>query len=315
MLEILTITGPIYLVILIGFLTVKLKLFAATDMRLIGRFVLYLSLPALLFRALSTRSFSEIFLPGYMLAYLIGSLLMVAVGYGLSRAALGQKPATAAMSTMGMACPNSGFVGYPIALLAWPDFAGIGLGLNMLVENIIIIPLLLALAESGSRGGDPWQRVVGQVLGRLVTNPLILALAAGVAMSFAPFELPQVASRTISLFADTAGPLSLFVIGGTLAGLPAGRQIGRAAWVIFGKLILHPLAVLAGLSLVLLSGLFTIGLTEQKALIVTGALPIMGIYTILAQKYGEEDLSAVALVGTTVLSFVTLSGLLWALGV
>ena len=73
--------------------------------------------------------------------------------------------------------------------------------------------------------------------------------------------------------------------------------------------------VVTGLSLVLLSGLFTIGLTEQKALIVTGALPIMGIYTILAQKYGEEDLSAVALVGTTVLSFVTLSGLLWALGV
>ena len=97
MLEILTITGPIYLVILIGFLTVKLKLFAATDMRLIGRFVLYLSLPALLFKALSTRSFSEIFLPGYMLAYLLGSLMMVAVGYGLSRAALGQKPATAAM--------------------------------------------------------------------------------------------------------------------------------------------------------------------------------------------------------------------------
>ena len=315
MLEILTITGPIYLVILIGFLTVKFGLFAAPDMRLIGKFVLFLSLPALLFRALSTRSFSEIFLPGYMLAYLIGSLIMVTLGYAFSRGVLGQTSSSSAVSAMGMSCPNSGFVGYPIGLLAWPDFAGIGLGLNMLVENVVIIPLLLALAESGSRNGDPWYRVVAQVLGRLVKNPLIIGLSAGVAMSFAPFQLPQVASRTIGLFADTAGPLSLFVIGGTLAGLPAGRRLGRAVPVLIGKLVIHPLCILAGLSLVLVSGLFEIGLTEQKALIVTGALPIFGIYTILSQKYGEEDLSAVALVATTVVSFVTLSGLLWALGV
>ena len=102
MLEILTITGPIYLVILTGFLTVRLGLFAAADMRLIGKFVLYLSLPALLFRALSTRNFSEIFLPGYMLAYLIGMLIMVTLGYAFTRGVLGQKVSTAAMSTMGM---------------------------------------------------------------------------------------------------------------------------------------------------------------------------------------------------------------------
>ncbi|MCB1426367.1 MAG: hypothetical protein KDJ89_11705, partial [Notoacmeibacter sp.] len=67
-------------------------------------------------------------------------------------------------------------------------------------------------------------------------------------------------------------------------------------------------------SLVLASGLLPLDELGVKALIITGALPIFGIYTILAQANGQEDLSAVALTGTTVFSFATLSALLWYLG-
>jgi malonate transporter len=39
----------------------------------------------------------------------------------------------------------------------------------------------------------------------------------------------------------------------------------------------------------------------------------MGIYPILAQAYGQEDFSAAALLVATVMSFFTLSALLWVL--
>jgi len=77
---------------------------------------------------------------------------------------------------------------------------------------------------------------------------------------------------------------------------------------------MHPLAILAGVSIVAASGLLPLTDLEVKALIITGALPIFGIYTILAQAHGQEELSAVALTGTTVVSFGTLSVLLWYLG-
>ena len=48
-LAILAITTPIYLIILIGFGFTKFGLFAKADMRVFGKFVLNLALPALIF--------------------------------------------------------------------------------------------------------------------------------------------------------------------------------------------------------------------------------------------------------------------------
>jgi predicted permease len=52
-----------------------------------------------------------------------------------------------AISAMGMSCGNSGYIGYPLALLVLGPIAGVALALNMLVENLLMIPLTLALAE------------------------------------------------------------------------------------------------------------------------------------------------------------------------
>ena len=55
MLDILAITGPIYLCIALGWLATRAGLFARADMRVLGRFVLYIALPALLFDAVGKR--------------------------------------------------------------------------------------------------------------------------------------------------------------------------------------------------------------------------------------------------------------------
>ena len=44
------------------------------------------------------------------------------------------------------------------------------------------------------------------------------------------------------------------------------------------------------------------------------AMPAMGVYTVLAAQYGEGPTAAVAMLVMTLLSFLTLSALLWALG-
>ncbi|MBA4265878.1 MAG: permease, partial [Comamonadaceae bacterium] len=45
MLEIFTITGPIYLCIAAGFASVRWGLFSAADVRVLGRFVIQIALP------------------------------------------------------------------------------------------------------------------------------------------------------------------------------------------------------------------------------------------------------------------------------
>ena len=55
MLDILAITGPIYLCILAGWASVRWNFSTKADMRVLGKFVLQIALPALLFSALASR--------------------------------------------------------------------------------------------------------------------------------------------------------------------------------------------------------------------------------------------------------------------
>jgi malonate transporter len=43
------------------------------------------------------------------------------------------------------------------------------------------------------------------------------------------------------------------------------------------------------------------------------AVPMLGIYPILAQKHGHDAMAAAAQLGTTVASFFTLTALVWLL--
>ncbi|CAD5375147.1 Permease [Rubrivivax sp. A210] len=309
MLDILAITGPVYLVIATGYAATRAGLFAKAELRVLGRFIVNIALPAMLFNALSRRPIAEVLNPAYALVYLGATLPLIAAGWAWCRRR-GLAPGTAAVVAMGISCPNSAYVGYPILLLILPQVAGVALALNMLIENVIVIPLLLALAESGRGGGSGWQ-VLRQSLQRLARNPMIIGLALGIAVSLSGLTPPGPLTRTVDLFAVTSGALSLFVIGGTLVGLPMRRMGLKVAPIAAGKLLAHPL-LMGGLGLALpLLGGPALDPSLRTAALVIAAMPMMSIYPILAQAYGKEDLAAAALLVTTLASFFTLSGLLW----
>ena len=181
MLDILAITGPIYITIALGYFLTRRGLFARADMRVLGQFVINLALPALLFNALAQRKLADILNGRYLLVYALGSLVTMGLGLLWARRGARQDPTTSVFWAMGMSCPNSGFVGYPIALLVIGPVAGVMLGLNMIVENLLLIPLLLALAESSTGSGGRWHAVLRQSLVNLARNPMVLGLLAGFA--------------------------------------------------------------------------------------------------------------------------------------
>ena len=307
--EILGITGPIYLAIALGYLATRHGVFSPSDMPLLGKFTIQIALPALLFNALSQRSLGEIFQPQYLAAYALGSLLVMGAGLWWARRVQGHSASYSSMMAMGMSCPNSGFVGYPIMLLTLGPVAGVALALNMVVENLLLIPLLLAVADSQSGGAGCWRRVLQQTLLGLLRNPMIWGIVGGFAWSLTGWSLPAPLARTVNLFAAASGALSLFVIGGSLVGLQAAGLRGTVSQIALGKLILHPLAMAA-----MLLWVFPVADPALRAAaLLTGALPMLGIYTILSQRHGHGAISAAALLVTTVLSFFTLSALLWLL--
>ena len=170
-------------------------------------------------------------------------------------------------------------------------------------------PLTLVMADSGHAGAGKWHRILMQSLIQLSRNPVILAIAWGLAVSLIGIPITGVLARTINMLAMSSAAVSLFVIGGTLTGLRTKGMRRDVTTIALGKLLLHPLAV--GLMMWLVPPNDP---TLRAAAVVFAAPPMLSIYPILAQKYGFEEMCAAALLLATVLSFLTISVALWLLG-
>ncbi|MFY8102864.1 MAG: AEC family transporter, partial [Ramlibacter sp.] len=176
---VLSVTAPIYLLIVAGFLATRFGLFERADMRVFGKYTINLALPALLFNALSQRQVGEILTPLFIAAYLGGSLIVMVAGIVWARRVAGKDLPLSAVIGMGMACPNSGFIGFPlVAQVFGPSTAGVALALAMFVENFFLIPIALAIADSGGGEGVQgsrlarWRVAMMHSLRTVVRNPL-----------------------------------------------------------------------------------------------------------------------------------------------
>ena len=306
--DVLSITLPIYIVIAIGFACARAGWFSRADMRVFGKFVIQLALPALLFNALSSRTLSEVLNPVYLSAYTAGSLLVAGIGFAWARWA-GKSLSGAAVVAMGMTCSNSGFIGFPLALQLLGPTAGVALALCMIVENVLMLPLLLAIADmDGDHGKANWRKTFLASLAGLVRNPMIIAIVAGLLFSMLGLRLPEAGARAVNLFATSCGALALFVIGGSLTGNAIPGLKRDVSAIAIGKLLLHPLAVFAMLWL-----LPPLPAQLHTAALLFAAVPMLGIYPILAQKHGHDGMAAVAQLFTTVVSFLTLTALIWTM--
>ena len=313
MLDILSITGPIFITIGVGYVFTRFRVFSASDVVAMSKFVATLALPALLFAAIARREVSSIFMLEYMLPYGVGTFTLLVFVLFYLMVFRNKALTEAAADTLGAASPNTGFVGYPILLLTFPGIAGHVLAMNFLIENLVIIPTLLILAELGRQNAVGVAAAIIRVVMQTVKNPIVIGVVLGLAASISGVALPGPVNASIDLFAKSATAVALLVIGGSLVGQSIKGIRLRLLRIVFGKLFLHPLFVFAAIVFLPVLGLGHMSDEYSTAAILMAGMPIMGIYVVLAQRYGHGGIAAVAQISTTVLSFFTLTALLYVL--
>jgi len=288
---------------------VRFEVLSRADMRVLGTYVIKFALPALVFTALSQRPVSDLLDARYLLAYTAGSLAVMLVAFAWGWRRQGKSFTLSALSGLGMSSSNSGYIGYPIAVqVVGAAPAAVALAMCMVVENLLMIPLAMAMADSGEGAARPWHRVLLQSLAQLARHPVILAIVAGFGVALLQLPISGTLSRTINMLAMSSTALALFVIGGTLVGLSTRGMRRDVSAIALGKLLLHPFAV--GLLVWLMPPADP---ALRAAAVVYAGVPMLSIYPILAQKYHLDAFCAAALLLTTVLSFLTISGNLWLL--
>jgi hypothetical protein len=309
MLDVLSVTLPIFILIALGFAATRVGATTGADIQALGSFVIRFALPALIFNSLAQRPFAEIANAHYLAAYVAGSVAVFAAMFALARARKPGDFAGDSIQALGSSCSNSGFVGYPVALLFVGPRATVAVALTMVVENVVVMPLALALAESGRRAGKRSSATPLRLVGRLARNPLIIAIALGALTSFAGVGLPTPLARAVNMLAMASGAVALFVVGGMLVGLQVGGVTRDAARIVAGKLVLLPAAVFAA-QLALAPALEP---DLRKSMLIFASSPTLSIFPLIGRQYGQERVCAATVMMATGLSFLTMSALLLVL--
>jgi hypothetical protein len=306
LIEILSITSPIFILIGLGYCAVRVAFFSRADMRVLGTFVINFALPAMLFKALSQRSFGEVMNSGYLLAYALGSLFAMSVAIVIALKWRKRDFQSSVIVGMGASLSNSAFIGLPVAVQVLGPIGSVAMALSMLVENLLMLPLLLVMADRSDHKSASVLSMLRGTFARLLRNPMLLAIAIGFAFALFGLKLPAPLSRVVEMLSFASGPLALFVIGGSLAGMAVKGMIADVSLIAVAKLVLHPAAVLVGV--LLIPG---IDPELQAAAVLIACVPMFSIYAIMGQKYGLESMCSAALVVATVASFVSISMIIW----
>lgn len=283
-------------------------IFARDQIQPLGVFVIYFGLPALIFNSMVKHAEVGPFDLDLLTAYSLGSLA-VAMGVIVAiRFVRGKSLQQAAVRAMGVSLSNSAFIGYPIAQQLIGDRAGIMLAMYVLVENMIILPLMLVLADGGSKGAVSVTQPIREIFARIWKNPLIVAIFVGLIFSATGLGPGVAIGSTINMLSSASAPIALFYIGGMLASANFKGMAFDVGFVAIGKLVAHPLAVMS---------MFMLYPCNDPALkmaaILNAGMPMATIYPLLAQKYRQESFCSVALVVTTAASFITINILLWVM--
>ncbi|MTW20360.1 AEC family transporter [Allochromatium palmeri] len=311
MFAILAVTAPIFLLIALGFVAVRQAWMPREGAVAMSRYALLFALPALLFDTLSKRSLDSILVPDFLLVYVSASMITYGIGVLVASIARRTSPLDNAFFGMGLSMSNSSYIGYPLVAQLLGEPALIAVVMAILTEVLIILPLTLILTEfHRERGRGSVLRTLGRVLRTVGTNPILLAIAAGLAFAALGWRLPVPIGRTIELLAGSAAVVALFAIGGSLAGQRVRGALGPATAIAAGKLVVHPLVAFGMLLLVP-----TLDPTLGQAALILAGLPMVTIFPLIAQRYGQGEIPATALVVTTLLAFVTLNLGLWLWGI
>jgi predicted permease len=311
---ILGITFPIFAVIALGYFAVWNRAFSAEDTQALGRFAMNVALPALMFSAATGGGQGGVFHLPYVIAYAAAGLGTVVLSLGWFRLNLvgsDTGPARRAIAVMGSACPNSAYVGFPVLMLAVPQVAAPAFAMNVLVESFLIVPLcfMLLSASRPKPGSTLWQRGLSAAT-EVIRKPMVLGFLAGISVSALGIPLPEPFSRFVAMLATATAGLALFFIGGSLVNLPMKGNVAMAVQIAGSKLMLHPALATGAAAALVWVGLPGLSADWRTALILSAAMPMFGVYALIAQEAGHQGLAAIALLAATVGAFFTVSGLL-----
>jgi malonate transporter and related proteins len=309
MVDILNLALPYFGLIFIGFACGKAKRLPEAGLAWMNFFLLYVSLPALLFGIMSKTPFEELNNPPFLVATTLGTATAFVLALFAGRL-IGRLPfREATLAGLSGGYGNIGYMGPGLALAVLGVKAAAPTALIFCCDSIFlfsIVPLLIAVTDGKHR---PLLHTLGLVVRQIVFNPLIMSACAGALAAALHIHLPVAIDNMLLFLQNAAAPVALFALGVTVALRPFGRVPWEVPGVIAVKLLIHPLMVIG---LMLLFGPFAQP-WAATAVLMASLPPALNVFVIARQNETWIEPASVAVLIGTFASVVTLTSVMWLL--
>jgi malonate transporter and related proteins len=297
---------PVFAVIAVGAVAGRFERFDERTAAVLNDLVYWIALPALIFTSVADADLSA----GVPWSALVASVAVVVVAYALgavvARAAgrpAGEANAVGLVAGWGNVC----YLGIPLTVSVLGPATAFAASLTSTLHTALAISIFLVAATLDGRGRGQEAAPLPVLLARRVLgNPVVIGIAAGVAVASLGIPLPTPVASTIGLLGDLAAPGGLFALGILLRGAVRSLRGATDQWIPIGAAVLVKLVVMPALALGAVA-LLGVPAPWAAVLVVMCALPDAATVFVLTAQYRTwyRESTAVVVV-TTVLSLLTL---------
>lgn len=201
---------------------------------------------------------------------------------------------------MMMMFSNIGFIGIPLVTALLGKEYVLYVAFYVLIYNILLYTygMYLAVKSNGDEEGGSISFPIRKVL-----NPGVFGCLAAILIFVCRIRIPAPVETFVTYMGDTCIPLSMILIGASVAQMDLRRLFSDGKMYVFlaVKMLVLPIAA------ALLCRQLPVDRGIYQVFVLECAVPVGSIITLMAKEYGDEDDSpTIGVVLSTLLSVITI---------
>lgn len=233
-------TLPLFILILLGYIAVKLGRWQKTVTDSLTKFTFYIAFPIMLFQIMSHFSeHSEIDMK-LLFVFFGSSFIVFALGCLIAHKCFHLNGSESTMFAMGGIYTNTVFVGIPIIKMLLGDSA-IPIVAIIVIFNALILWTLATVSIEFVQMGKLSSKGFIKAFKNVTKNPIIIGIFAGIAVNYTGIALPKFIQQSTKMVSDMTAPLSLIVLGMGLAEYQIRNKLHITATICMIKLAILPI--------------------------------------------------------------------------
>ena len=297
-------TVPIFLVMIVGGILRKLNIIDEHFANVANKFVFVVTLPLMVFSDLAAADFRAEFDPKFVIYCMAVTLLSICTIWALTEIFMKEEDSKGSF-VQGAYRSSAAILGMAFIKNMYQDT---GMAPLMIIAAVplynIFAVIILTVKAKGNKGRVNFRKTFINIL----KNPIIIGIFAGVLFSVLGIRMPNILTKTVNMIGDMTTPLALICIGATFEGRKAIKK-------------LVPTCIATALKLVILPALFLpvailLGFKNQEMMaivIMLGSPTTISSYIMAKNMNNDAVLSSSIIVLTTLLSSLTLTGIIFIL--